>query len=108
MLTILVTPDTSTRARCMLTLEIPELPRNPKTHGCRVLPPVSHCVDLHSHLDLRLDLEEEHLGRLHPEIPDVEVGFTRQTDGPVLHRGDVIRSSYRRDTPRNVTSPVTR
>ena len=74
MLTIRVTPDTSTRARCWLRPRSLELPRNAQTHGRSRLLLVLDREDLDPDVDFGLHLEQQHLGWLHPELPDVEAG----------------------------------
>ena len=68
-----------------------------------------HGDDLDPDVHLGLDLQHQDPGRLHAELPDVEAGTARRARSSSSSTAwMVISSSWRRDTPRKVTSPLTR
>src|ERR1700692_1539215 len=71
-LMIRVTPETSTRARCsfkwLTSFSCPGIPR----HMAFSLLSLSYGDDLDPDVHLRLDLQHQHAGWLHPELTNVE------------------------------------
>src|SRR6202050_1384957 len=95
MLTMRVTPDTSTRARwglvSVISLSCPGMPRHMVVASLvslvrLVFVPHGHDVDADVHLGL--DLEHEHLGGLHAEFPDVEARRPREADRLIVESVD--------------------